>query len=54
MWVSDQKIYRMRLMPRQTPLIVRTGSRIFHAYYRHNHERRRIRPWGKFLLRRRP
>jgi hypothetical protein len=29
----------------QTPLIARTGSGKFHAYYRHNGERRRIRPW---------
>ena len=28
-----------------TPLIARTGSGKFHAYYRHNGERRRIRPW---------
>ena len=27
-----------------TPLVVRTGSGKFHAYYRHNGERRRIRP----------
>jgi hypothetical protein len=29
-----------------TPLIARTGSGKFHAYYRHNGERRRIRPWS--------
>jgi hypothetical protein len=29
----------------QTPLIARTGSGKFHAYYRHNGERRKIRPW---------
>jgi Bifunctional DNA primase/polymerase, N-terminal/Primase C terminal 1 (PriCT-1) len=29
----------------RTPLIARTGSGKFHAYYRHNNERRRIRPW---------
>jgi hypothetical protein len=29
----------------QTPLIVRTASGKFHAYYRHDGERRRIRPW---------
>jgi Bifunctional DNA primase/polymerase, N-terminal/Primase C terminal 1 (PriCT-1) len=29
----------------QTPLVVRTASRKWHAYYRHNGERRRIRPW---------
>jgi hypothetical protein len=28
-----------------TPLIARTGSGKFHAYYRHNGERRKIRPW---------
>jgi hypothetical protein len=28
-----------------TPLVARTGSGKFHAYYRHNGERRRIRPW---------
>jgi Bifunctional DNA primase/polymerase, N-terminal len=29
----------------RTPLIARTGSGKFRAYYRHNGERRRIRPW---------
>jgi hypothetical protein len=29
-----------------TPLIARTGSGKFHAYYRHNGERRTIRPWS--------
>src|SRR5262245_22005048 len=28
-----------------TPLIARTASGKYHAYYRHNGERRRIRPW---------
>jgi bifunctional DNA primase/polymerase-like protein len=28
-----------------TPLIARTGSGKYHAYYKHNGERRRIRPW---------
>jgi hypothetical protein len=28
-----------------TPLIVRTASGKYHAYYRHNGERRQIRPW---------
>ena len=28
-----------------TPLVARTGSGTFHAYYRHNGERRKIRPW---------
>lgn len=28
-----------------TPLIIRSGSGKFHAYYRHSGERRRIRPW---------
>jgi Bifunctional DNA primase/polymerase, N-terminal len=30
----------------RTPLIARTGSGKYHAYYRWNHERRRIRPWS--------
>jgi Bifunctional DNA primase/polymerase, N-terminal/Primase C terminal 1 (PriCT-1) len=29
----------------KTPVIVRTGSGKHHAWYRHNGERRRIRPW---------
>ena len=29
----------------ETPLVVRTASGKFHALYRHNRERRRIRPW---------
>jgi hypothetical protein len=29
----------------QSPLVVRSGSGKFHAYYRHNGERRKIRPW---------
>jgi hypothetical protein len=29
----------------RTPLVVRTASRKFHAYYQHNGERRSIRPW---------
>ena len=29
----------------QTPLIARTASGKFHAYYQHSGERRRIRPW---------
>jgi hypothetical protein len=28
-----------------TPLVVRTASGKYHAYYQHNGERRRIRPW---------
>jgi hypothetical protein len=28
-----------------TPIVVRTASGKFHAWYRHNGERRRIRPW---------
>jgi Bifunctional DNA primase/polymerase, N-terminal len=32
-----------------SPIIVRTGSGKFHALYRHNGERRCIRPWGKEL-----
>jgi hypothetical protein len=33
-----------------SPLIVRTGSGKFHAYYRHNGERRRIRPWQELPI----
>jgi hypothetical protein len=29
----------------QTPIVVRTGSGKFHALYRHNNERRRVRAW---------
>jgi hypothetical protein len=29
-----------------TPIIVRTASGKWHAWYRHSNERRRIRPWG--------
>src|SRR5262249_37149172 len=29
-----------------TPIIVHTASGNWHAWYRHNDERRRIRPWG--------
>src|SRR5262249_46021104 len=29
----------------QTALVIRSGSGKFQAYYRHNGERRRIRPW---------
>jgi len=32
-----------------SPLIMRTGSRKFHAYFRFNGELRRIRPWGTDL-----
>jgi hypothetical protein len=32
-----------------TPIIVRTASGKFHGWYRHNDERRRIRPWGDDL-----
>jgi hypothetical protein len=32
-----------------TPIIVRTASGKWHAWYRHNNERRRIRPWGDDL-----
>jgi hypothetical protein len=28
-----------------TPLVIRTASKKYHALYRHNRERRRIRPW---------
>ena len=30
---------------RRPPLVVGSGSGKYHAYYRHNGERRRIRPW---------
>jgi hypothetical protein len=33
-----------------SPIIVRTGSGKFHALYRHNGERRSIRPWGKEVV----
>ena len=29
-----------------TPIVVRTASGKWHAWYRHSNERRRIRPWG--------
>lgn len=32
-----------------TPIIVRTASGKWHAWYRHSDERRRIRPWGDGL-----
>jgi hypothetical protein len=32
-----------------TPIVVRTGSGKWHAWYRHNDEARRIRPWGDHL-----
>ena len=32
-----------------TPIIVRTASGKWHAWYRHSNERRRIRPWGDDL-----
>src|SRR5262249_35373258 len=32
-----------------TAIVVRTASGKFHAWYRHNDERRRIRPWGDDL-----
>jgi len=32
-----------------TPIVVRTASGKWHAWYRHSHERRRIRPWGDDL-----
>jgi hypothetical protein len=33
----------------ETPIVVRTASGKWHAWYRHNKERRRIRPWGDDL-----
>src|SRR5262249_48465024 len=42
----DEKVLADALnRPGHTPLIARTGSGKFHAYYRYNGERRRIRPW---------
>ena len=32
-----------------TPIVVHTASGKWHAWYRHSHERRRIRPWGDDL-----
>ncbi len=47
---SDEKVLTRALDRHgQTPLIVRTASGKFHALYRYNGERRRIRPWGKRL-----
>jgi hypothetical protein len=43
---SDEKILAKALDRHgSTPLIVRTGSGKFHAYFRYHRERRRIRPW---------
>src|SRR5262249_13851466 len=33
----------------KTPIIVRSGSGNYQAWYRHNCERRHIRPWGREL-----
>ncbi len=33
----------------ETPFVVRTGSENFQAWYRHNGEKRQVRPWGKEL-----
>lgn len=33
----------------ETPFVVRTGSGNFQAWYRHNGEKRQVRPWGKEL-----
>ena len=34
----------------RTPVVVRTASGKWHAYYRHNGERRRIRPWPDLAI----
>jgi hypothetical protein len=34
----------------QSPIVVRTGSGKFHAYYRHNGEPRKIRPWPELPI----
>jgi hypothetical protein len=34
----------------RTPVVVRTASDKYHAYYRHNGERRRIRPWSDIAI----
>lgn len=33
-----------------SPLVARTASGKFHSYYKHNHERRKIRPWAEQQL----
>jgi hypothetical protein len=33
----------------ETPFVVRTGSGNFQAWYRHNGEKRQVRPWGEQL-----
>src|SRR6266516_3740601 len=43
---TDERILRDALDRHgSTSLIVRTASGKFHGYYRHNGERRKIRPW---------
>ncbi len=43
---TDEKVLANALARQgETPMIVRTASGKAHAYYRHNGERRRIRPW---------
>jgi hypothetical protein len=43
---TDEKVLADALARHgQTPMVVRTASGKAHAYYRHNSERRRIRPW---------
>jgi Bifunctional DNA primase/polymerase, N-terminal len=43
---TDEKVLANALaLHGRTPMIVRTASGKAHAYYRHNGERRRIRPW---------
>jgi hypothetical protein len=43
---ADEKVLADALQRHgQTPLIARTASGKYHAYYKHNGEKRRIRPW---------
>jgi hypothetical protein len=44
--IADQKVLDAALERHgDTPILVRTASGKFHAWYRHGGERRRIRPW---------
>ena len=48
--IADQRVLEDAISRYgDTPLVVRTASGKFHAYYRHNNERRVIRPWGRDL-----
>jgi hypothetical protein len=45
--IADETVFADALQRHgETPIKVRTGSGKFHAWYRHNGERRRIRPFG--------